>query len=87
MSDYFEQKTSTAKLGRPLICPASFCPALKAKFFKSIWPPQSGQIRANKVVYKYIPKMKIVNANQPPWFDSETFNLCREKERLHANNL
>ena len=33
---------------------------------------------------KYIPKIKLKNANQPPWFDSETFNLCREKERMRA---
>ena len=29
-------------------------------------------------------KMKISNANQPPWFDSETFQICRENELLRA---
>ena len=28
--------------------------------------------------------MKISNANQPPWFDSETFQICRENELLRA---
>ena len=28
--------------------------------------------------------MSIKNDFQPPWFDSETFELCRKKERLHA---
>ena len=37
--------------GRPLVCPASFCPALKNIFSKSIWPPRAGQIRANKVMW------------------------------------
>ena len=37
-----------------------------------------------KVVNKNIPKIKIKSAPQPPWFDSETFDKCREKDRLHA---
>ena len=28
--------------------------------------------------------MKIKNINQPSWFASETYNLCREKERSCA---
>ena len=36
-------------------------------------------------VDKYIPKIKISNSSQPPWFDSETYHLCREKERFHSN--
>ena len=32
---------------------------------------------------KHIPKIVIANEFQPPWFDSEVFNLCRKKERLH----
>ena len=28
--------------------------------------------------------MSIRNDFQPPWFDSETFQLCRKKERLHT---
>ena len=32
------------------------------------------------VLDRNIPKIKISNSHQPPWFDSETFNLCREKE-------
>ena len=30
-----------------------------------------------------IPKITISNEFQPPWFDSEVYNLCRKKERLH----
>ena len=30
-----------------------------------------------------IPKITIADEYQPPWFDSEVFNLCRKKERLH----
>ena len=36
------------------------------------------------VVDKHIPKIKIQNQFQPPWFDSETYELCREKERLRS---
>ena len=32
------------------------------------------------VIDSNIPKITLRNNNQPPWFDSETFNLCREKE-------
>ena len=31
---------------------------------------------------RHIPKIKVDNSSQPPWFDSETHNLCRDKERL-----
>ena len=37
-----------------------------------------------KNVDKHIPKIKIKTDYQPPWFDSETYELCRKKERLHA---
>ncbi len=33
---------------------------------------------------KHIPKISIKNDFQPPWFDAETFELCRKKNRLHA---
>ena len=33
---------------------------------------------------KHIPRIKISCGPQPPWFDSETHNLCREKERLRS---
>ena len=33
---------------------------------------------------RHIQKIKLKNVDQPPWFDSETFNLCREKERFRA---
>ena len=33
---------------------------------------------------KYIPTVTVRDKLQPPWFDSETFQLCREKERLRA---
>ena len=32
----------------------------------------------------HIPKIKIKSEFQPPWFDSEVYNLCREKERLRS---
>ena len=31
----------------------------------------------------HIPKISICDEFQPPWFDSEVFDLCRKKERLH----
>ena len=37
-----------------------------------------------KVIDKHIPKIKIKSEYQPPWFDSETYNHCRKKERLRA---
>ena len=33
---------------------------------------------------KHIPKIKIKSGFQPPWFDSETYDLCRRKERFRA---
>jgi hypothetical protein len=33
---------------------------------------------------RHIPKIMVDNSSQPPWFDSETHNLCREKERLRS---
>ena len=33
---------------------------------------------------KHIPTMTIKNKAQPPWFDSEAFQLCRKKERLRS---
>ena len=32
----------------------------------------------------YIPTINIKSEFQPPWFDNETFKLCRKKERLRA---
>ena len=32
------------------------------------------------VIDKHIPKIKIDNSDQPPWFDSETHAACRKKE-------
>ena len=32
---------------------------------------------------RHIPKISISDEFQPPWFDSEVFDLCRKKERLH----
>ena len=32
------------------------------------------------VTDRHIPKIKIGNSDQPPWFDSETYAACREKE-------
>ena len=33
---------------------------------------------------KYIPTITIKSEYQPPWFDNDTFKLCRKKERLRA---
>ena len=33
---------------------------------------------------KHIPKIKISNEFKPPWYDSEVFELDREKNRLHG---
>ena len=32
---------------------------------------------------RHIPKIVISDEFQPPWFDSDVFDLCRKKERLH----
>ena len=32
----------------------------------------------------HIPTITVKSEFQPPWFDSETFNLCRKKERIRA---
>lgn len=31
----------------------------------------------------HIPKISVSDEFQPPWFDSDVFDLCRKKERLH----
>ena len=36
----------------------------------------------NKHVNKHIPKVKVKNEFQAPWFDSECYTACRNKERL-----
>ena len=33
---------------------------------------------------RHIPKIKIKCEFQPPWYDAETHDLCRQKERLHS---
>ena len=33
---------------------------------------------------KNIPAITLKNKSQPPWFDSDTYHLCRKKERLRA---
>ena len=37
-----------------------------------------------KLCDKNIPKVTLKSKLQPPWFDSETYHLCREKERWRA---
>ena len=37
-----------------------------------------------KLTNKHIPTVTIKNSDQPPWFDNETYKLCRKKERLRA---
>ena len=46
------------------------------KIFKSIF---------FKLCYKHIPMVTVGSKMQPPWFDSETYHLCREKERHRSN--
>ena len=36
------------------------------------------------LVNKHIPKVTIKSEFQPPWFDSDCYVACREKERLRA---
>ena len=33
---------------------------------------------------EHIPTITVKNKDQPPWFDSDTHNICRKKERLRA---
>ena len=40
--------------------------------------------RLNSLSLKHIPLITIRSEFQPPWFDSECHNLCREKERWHS---
>ena len=34
-------------------------------------------------VDNHIPKFLVKNEHQPPWFDSECFKKCKEKDKLH----
>ena len=36
------------------------------------------------LINKHIPTVTIKNNDQPPWFDNETYKLCRKKERLRS---
>ena len=40
--------------------------------------------RLNDLCYKHIPVITVSSEFQAPWFDSECYNLCREKERWRA---
>ena len=37
----------------------------------------------NSLMDKHIPTITIKDQGRPPWFDSETLNMCKKKERLH----
>jgi hypothetical protein len=37
----------------------------------------------NSLMVKHIPTITIKDRGRPPWFDSETLNLCKKKRRLH----
>ena len=37
----------------------------------------------NSLMEKHIPTITIKDQGRPPWFDSETLNLCKKKQRLH----
>ena len=41
-----------------------------------------GSFSKNTLVNKHIPKIKIKNEFQPPWFDSDCYEACKEKEKL-----
>ena len=41
--------------------------------------------RFDDLCTKSIPKITVKNGFQPPWFDSEVFDKCREKERHRAD--
>ena len=34
-------------------------------------------------VEKFVPKMTVKNKDKPPWFDTECFQKCKEKDKLH----
>ena len=38
----------------------------------------------NHHMEKRIPTITITDKDQPPWFDSDTYQMCLKKERLHA---
>ena len=40
--------------------------------------------KLDELTNKHIPTVTIKSEFQPPWFDSETYNACREKERWRA---
>ena len=50
---------------------------------ESAW--DSFKIKLFDICNTNIPKITISNEFQPPWFDSEVYNLCRKKERLHKD--
>ena len=62
MSNYLEKKLLTG----PILA-GFFCPALKAKFSKSIWPPWAGKIRASKVfimqLHQVVPIQYYIKSN------------------------
>ncbi len=49
---------------------------------------ETGWFRFKKILFQYvkfhIPTITITDKDQPPWFDSETYQLCLKKERLRA---
>ena len=36
----------------------------------------------DKICSKHIPKLVLKDGFKPPWFDSEVFSMCREKDRI-----
>ena len=42
------------------------------------------KIKLFEITDRHIPKIKVSCNAQPPWFDSEAHDLCREKERLRS---
>ena len=56
-------------------------------YFIDCRDPNEGWLYFRKILFllveKHIPMITIKDRRRPPWFDSETFNLCKKKERLH----
>ena len=56
-------------------------------YFIDCRDPNESWLYFRKILFllmeKHIPIITIKDRGRPPWFDSETLNLCKKKERLH----
>ena len=57
------------------------------KIFLGYHEPEIARQNFKKILFNkvdnHIPKFFIKNEHQPPWFDSECFTKCKEKNKLH----